>query len=328
MDQPLDNSTGISPEALAEMSPEQLDRLHKEQEFRKEHAGHESQHETMAFVLIFSLFAAQFLILFWKKKHFRSYQAFSLGGLWLIPFIFGLTGEWWRFLAFWSIYSVINCWVIYKASRAPLDGATPRLVYRWFTIVYNASFVVGVTGYVIVMLVLFNVATLIFDPKDAMSAGILFLSYGLYFGVLGRDFVEICSDRMAATVGYYSKDGFPRKHLRSHICAVCNQATSIPVGSLVEPDPTVINEPVHHLECKHVFHEKCIRGWCLIGKKDICPYCKEKVDLKQFQKNPWDTQQQLYLNLLDGVRYLVVWQPVSFKSGAIIWPGFGLVCMG
>lgn len=25
----------------------------------------------------------------------------------------------------------------------------------------------------------------------------------------------------------------------------------------------------------------------------------------------WDTQQQLYLNLLDGVRYLVVWQPVS-----------------
>ena len=25
----------------------------------------------------------------------------------------------------------------------------------------------------------------------------------------------------------------------------------------------------------------------------------------------WDTQQQLYLNILDGVRYLVVWQPVN-----------------
>lgn len=77
---------------------------------------------------------------------------------------------------------------------------------------------------------------------------------------------------MAATIGYYNKDGFPRKHLRAHICAVCNQATSLPVGSLVEPDPTVIHEPVHQLECKHVFHEKCIRGWCLIGKKEICPY--------------------------------------------------------
>lgn len=29
----------------------------------------------------------------------------------------------------------------------------------------------------------------------------------------------------------------------------------------------------------------------------------------------WDTQQQLYLNILDAVRYLVVWQPVSAGLG-------------
>ena len=35
------------------------------------------------------------------------------------------------------------------------------------------------------------------------------------------------------------------------------------------------------------FHEFCIRGWCIVGKKQICPYCKEKVDLKAIFKNPY-----------------------------------------
>ena len=28
------------------------------------------------------------------------------------------------------------------------------------------------------------------------------------------------------------------------------------------------------------FHEQCIRGWSMVGKKDSCPICSEKVDLK------------------------------------------------
>lgn len=35
------------------------------------------------------------------------------------------------------------------------------------------------------------------------------------------------------------------------------------------------------------FHEFCIRGWCIIGKKQTCPYCKEKVDLKKMFCNPY-----------------------------------------
>lgn len=35
------------------------------------------------------------------------------------------------------------------------------------------------------------------------------------------------------------------------------------------------------------FHEFCIRGWCIVGKKQMCPYCKEKVDLKRMFSNPY-----------------------------------------
>lgn len=35
------------------------------------------------------------------------------------------------------------------------------------------------------------------------------------------------------------------------------------------------------------FHEFCIRGWCIVGKKQTCPYCKEKVDLKRMFRNPY-----------------------------------------
>lgn len=37
--------------------------------------------------------------------------------------------------------------------------------------------------------------------RDSMDFGIVALFYGLYYGVMGRDFAEICSDYMASTIG-------------------------------------------------------------------------------------------------------------------------------
>ncbi|CDH60221.1 ring finger protein 121 [Lichtheimia corymbifera JMRC:FSU:9682] len=304
----------LSDDQINLLTDDQLTKYRQHQEYLIEHKGHESRHELMAFILLFALFASQFVILWWKKKHYKSYQAVSLTGLYIFPALFALYDGWHRFLIVWIIYSCLNGFIIYKASRKPLEAMTPRMVYKWYTVVYNTSFVVGVIGYIIIMLVFFGLGVLFSAEADLMQAGILCLSYGLYFGVLGRDFVEICTDRMASTIGYYSEKGLPQKQLSDNICAVCAQPTSV-TGSLVDPQqPMFTDDEIHQLACKHVFHEKCIRGWCLIGKKDICPYCKEKVDLKQFKKNPWDTQQQLYLNILDGVRYMVVWQPLIFGA--------------
>lgn len=38
-------------------------------------------------------------------------------------------------------------------------------------------------------------------PDTAVEIGLVTLFYGLYFGVLGRDFAEICADKMAAKLG-------------------------------------------------------------------------------------------------------------------------------
>ena len=36
---------------------------------------------------------------------------------------------------------------------------------------------------------------------------------------------------------------------------------------------------------------QCIRGWTIVGKKDTCPACLEKVDLRTvFHDRPWETR--------------------------------------
>ncbi|BES91246.1 RING finger protein [Nesidiocoris tenuis] len=137
-----------------------------------------------------------------------------------------------------------------------------------------------------------------------MDTAILLVFYGLYYGVLGQDIAEISSDKMASHIGYYSKDGMPTRALDDNVCAVCGN------NVLVSIEEEGILENTYKLSCEHVFHEFCIRGWCIVGKKQICPYCKEKVDLKKMFCNPWEKPHVLYGSVLDWLRVLVAWQPV------------------
>lgn len=51
------------------------------------------------------------------------------------------------------------------------------------------------------------------------------------------------------------------------------------------------HERVRQLACKHCFHDLCVRGWTMVGKKDVCPVCLEKVDLREFTADrPWETR--------------------------------------
>nr|XP_013797431.1 PREDICTED: RING finger protein 121-like [Apteryx mantelli mantelli] len=114
------------------------------------------------------------------------------------------------------------------------------------------------------------------------------------------DLLSLCS----ALAQFYSASGMPTKHLSDSVCAVCGQQIFVDVNE------EGIIENTYRLSCNHVFHEFCIRGWCIVGKKQTCPYCKEKVDLKRMFSNPWERPHVMYGQLLDWLRYLVAWQPV------------------
>jgi len=72
-----------------------------------------------------------------------------------------------------------------------------RLVYKFFLGAYKISYVLGIAGYVI-MMATFMGLYLVFGVKPHvwMDIGILLMFYGLYYGVMARDFAEICAEKM------------------------------------------------------------------------------------------------------------------------------------
>ncbi|MXQ85809.1 hypothetical protein E5288_WYG016406 [Bos mutus] len=139
--------------------------------------------------------------------------------------------------------------VMCGATRKPLSGRTPRLVYKWFLLIYKLSCAFGVVGYLAIIFTMcgFHLFFRI-KARDSMDFGIVSLFYGLYYGVMGRDFAEICSDYMASTLGFYSGSGMPTRSLSDDICAVCGQKI------IVELDEEGLIENTYQLSCKHVHH--------------------------------------------------------------------------
>uniref|UniRef100_F1L5A0 RING finger protein 121 n=1 Tax=Ascaris suum TaxID=6253 RepID=F1L5A0_ASCSU len=305
----LQNEVAVSSE-YEDMTDEQKWRV-EHAKLHAKHKGHEQMHMEMFLILIVTLVVAQIALVQWKKRHFKSYQLCTLLGMWLIPVFVCVQRQWWRFLVTWVLYSLFSTLIWYKATRPQISGTTPRFVYKWFLFLHKLSYVLGIAGYLLIMFTLLGM-NLIFGLRAnvTMDAGLLLLFYGLYYGVLGRDMAHICTDRMACKIGYYTQEGLPRKVLEADVCAVCG-------NHLDAENSDGEAEATYRLSCSHVFHEFCIRGWCVVGKQQTCPYCKEKVDLKRMFKNPWEKPHLFFGQLLDWIRYLVAWQPliVTFVQG-------------
>ncbi|XP_008209281.1 RING finger protein 121 isoform X1 [Nasonia vitripennis] len=306
------NNTAVDSEA--DLTPEERWRV-EHIKMHEQHRGHESMHMEMMLILIVTVIVSEVILITWKQRHYKSYQLITLFGMWIIPLGMCIRNLWWRFIFLWLVFSCITGLIVRKTVQRPMQGTTPRLVYKWFYFIYKLSYFLGIVGY-FVMLATFFGLNLVFDvkPQVWMDCGLLFLFYGLYFGVLGRDVAEICADKMAAHIGYYNPGSMPTRTLDPNVCAVCGNKL------LVSEHEEGVLENTYKLSCNHVFHEFCIRGWCIVGKKQICPYCKEKVDLKKMFHNPWEKPHVLYGQLLDWLRWLVAWQPVIlFLVQGINW---------
>lgn len=148
--------------------------------------------------------------------------------------------------------------------------------------------------------------------------GYLFIFYGLYFGVLGRECAAVCITRMANTIGYIACEGKqPVNRLGDNKCAICDDVLYKHLG-LSNKDKEA-DEKVFTLPCGHAFHEFCLRGWLLVGKRDTCAYCHEKCTVKDyFGKNPWEIQNVLWSSLLDLVQYIIVFNPIIIIATQVI----------
>lgn len=261
-------------------------------------------HAAMLLILIAVILISQVILFEWKKRSHQTYLTASLIALWIIPAGISFKNSWWRFIIIWLIFTTITAIVLKKSFQKPVDRTTPRLVYKWFLFLYKLSYGLGIIGYIIMMATFIGI-NLIFGhaPPVWMDVALVFIFYGLYYGVLGRDLSELCTDKIAVHLGYYNIEGIPSKSLPKNICGLCANVL------FVSENEQGVIEDTYKLTCDHVFHEFCIRGWLIIGKKQNCPYCKEKVDMSKLF-NAWQKPHLLYGQLLDWLRYLLAWQPL------------------
>ena len=74
-------------------------------------------------------------------------------------------------------------------------------MYRWFLIVYQISYVLGIVGYLVLLSVFTGLAFLLpISPDWVLELAVTLVFYGVYFGVMGRDCAEVCVDYMAASM--------------------------------------------------------------------------------------------------------------------------------
>lgn len=263
----------------------------------------------LMYIMLFMILGAQTGLVMWRKKHKRSYDLVSLAGLWLMPAVISLHLRFWRFLIIWAAYSAVTGYLISLCMHKKMHHATPRKVYGWFLGAYKVSVAVGVAGYMLLVLDMFGVGLLLARWVEP-GLSLLLLWYGLYFGILGRDLAEVASEQMANVIG-------SGKRLTSTVnaCGICGGELK-DFSHLGEES---LAEPVRQLACKHCFHELCIRGWTIVGKKDVCPVCLEKVDMRDlYADKPWETQNLSWIQMLDAIRYMIVWNPLIFLAFSVL----------
>ena len=294
----------------------------------------EEQKEAMEVFLFLMGFmmGAQMLIFWWKKTYPKSFMQVTLLGLWVMPLVFSTQLHFWRMITAWAVFTAGTGYMVYLSTRPQLDMKTPRAVYSWFFLVYRISYGSAVAGYGLVMLDFFGFSDIVADRVHHVSQwGLMLLFYGLYYGVLGRDFAEVVQDKLSSKMGYLTEKGgkMATRALPPNTCAICGE--ELPdLLELAREDSSLTaeqreaKEQVVTLNCRHQYHEWCIRGWVMVGKKDSCPHCFEKVDLRKTFNSPWVTQGIMYANLLDMVRYLVVWNPLIIMATqlSLRWMGF------
>lgn len=81
------------------------------------------------YLVIFVMIVAQSSLVQWRKRDRRSYELVTLIGLWLIPPIVSVVGQFWLFLLVWGFYSGVTGIFLYKCTfERAMDKKLPKQV--------------------------------------------------------------------------------------------------------------------------------------------------------------------------------------------------------
>lgn len=148
-----------------------------------------------------------------------------------------------------------------------------------------------------------------------LQESVLLLCYGGYFGVLHRD---------AAQMFHRHHHHHRRTSVPRYCCALCQQPL------VRENDAEALTAQPHshpnnyQLECHHAFHQPCLRGYSVFGKRECCPACGERSGkLAELYDNiPWEKTSLDWIHYLHMVKHLVLYAPVVLHLWR--WIGFAL----
>ena len=286
------------------------------------HAHHESYHEFLIIFIFVIIIAFQVGLLYWQKKNMKSFKFTTLLLLWVFPAVMALFNMDVVFLVLWVLFSAAGFALISKCRAKEIDRHTPFWIYAILSMIYRVSYFLGLFTGALIVLFSFIIDESAMLSENDPSRNLLNITYrifllGVYFGVLSRDFAEVCTDLLAARLHLrYTgrKEALPQDGTReadTNCCHVCLQTllrereSSVFVKALMDDIVT--------LRCGHAFHGWCIRGWTMVGKKDLCPACGEVVPLSSILK-VWDKPAIIWTFLLDLARYTVVWNPIIFSA--------------
>lgn len=231
----------------------------------------------------------------WRKRYPSIFQNVTLCALFCVPPITAIMLSNWCFIIWWSIFFVFSGLIYFKAREKPLQPSTPSAIFNCFFLIHNSTFILTITGSVLYILGFF--ICLIRHSYWMVNFGSLLWFYGIYFGLLARDLAIHITHTISVRPGFSStKQFFPDRVADPTLCSLCGHFLHIRTQC--------------RLSCDHIFHESCIRGWCMLGKKSTCPQCREKVDYQLTERNPWETPDSVLQIYHEFLHWAVVYFPI------------------
>jgi RING finger protein 121 len=271
----------------------------------------------LSYALIMWLFGAQLAIVYWKKAHPNQYRLATLVGLMVLPPLMAAALHNWRFLACCVVFTAQAMYTVFLATRKPMDPNTPQFIFRFFLVMHRITFGMGVVGaFAFVFIAFFLSPMLDMAFPILLTDAVLLAFYGGYFGCVQRDLAQVISDQISRAIA-------PALQLTKHnACALCgHELRTLDALEIGKPEPSQPERKIWKLTCTHEFHEECIRGWSVVGKRSMCPKCGEKVvDTNAIlASSPWEKTSGLWLEFMDVLRMSLVWNPLIFMTVRVVF---------